>query len=183
MNLEADLSAHTFKERINLREWVTGRISENSLAIDMYEFLENKGMYFKSTTPPAMQGILLPRKTMAFQCHTNSTHYLLTVQEERPDFLSELSFVSGLYGLKANNDCVPKDKRYFIDHHSFILHKNKVLDWTILNHPPKYYDVDQYFGIAFSPQIVLDAIDELVSENQKGPMVPLMVLKKKPHLS
>lgn len=105
------------------------------------------------------------------------------IQEERPDLLKDIHLVSGLYGLKANNGRVPKDQKYFIDHHSFILYKETVLDWTVLNYPPRFYDIDQYLGVVFPAATVLNAMDELVLENTKGPMVPLMVLKNKPHFN
>jgi len=183
MTLNDELSARFLSQRIELVDWVSERVSKCSPAIDMYRFLMEHGKSFKYVYPPVLLGIPLPYKTIPLQCHTNSTHYLWTIQEERPDLLDDLYFVTGLYGLKAKNDLVPIDQKYFVDHHSFILHKNMVIDWTVLNHPPRYYDVDQYFGVVFSALTVLDAINELVAENLKGPMVPLMVLKDKPYAS
>lgn len=183
MAINIDLSAHNLYERIELHNWVSGMVSQDSSKADIYSFLNEQGIYFSWSYPPELHGIPLPYKTIPFGCHTNSTHYLCTIQNEKPELLEDLYFVSGVYGLKANNSCVPRDKRYFIDHHSFILHKGVVIDWTVLNHPPKYYDVDQYFGVAFPAMTVLEVMDELVLENRKGPMVPLMVLKNKPCVS
>ena len=177
MTLDKDLSAYNYNEKIDLDRWISKRISENSPAVEMYTFLINNGTYFK--IPSEVPDILLPQKTMAYHCHSNCTHYLSTVKEEKPILLDKIHFVTGLYGCIANNACVPPEKRYFIDHHSFILYNGAVIDWTVLNHPPKYYDVDQYFGVMFSPKIVLDAIDELELRNLNGPMVPLMILKDK----
>lgn len=179
MILDRDLSAHNRAERIDLHTWVSERISENSPAVDLYRFLVEKGTYFQYSYPPVLNGLILPCDTAPLQCHTNSTHYLCTVQEKQQYLLDDLYLVSGLYAMKANNDCVPQDQRYFIDHHSFIYYKGVVVDWTVLNHPPKYYDIDQYFGVAFPARTVLDAMDELVLENKRVPTVPLMVLKNK----
>ncbi len=179
MKLENDLSAHHRKEKITLDRWISERISANSPRVDLYNFLKENGTYFKETFTTRPPEVPLPQKTTALHCHANSTHYLLTVSEERPELLDKIYFVSGLYGLRANNECVPKNMRYTIDHHSFLLYQNIVLDWTVLNHPLNYYDVDQYFGVVFSARTVIDAIDELVLSNQKNPTVPLMHLKNK----
>ena len=180
----AHISGEHLPQKMLAHEWVDQQIKISTDPVDVYGFLFKNGKYFDVPRMRAPKGLPHPAKVIVDHCHSNNLNYIFSVLEHRPKLVKDMQFVSGIYCARAINPSVPEDKFYHVAHHSFITYKNKIVDWTYLYHPPNYYRVDQYFGVAYSLETVDAAFSEIAATNPEGNglTIPLVVLKDKPFL-
>lgn len=180
------LGGEELRERIPLRNWITKAYENYSELTDIYQFLLEAGSCFSNaprlTCYP--NGVIAPYKVEHLQCHANNILYAAVLSENQPKVLNDLQFVSGFFGMKAKKDYpVPIGREYFIGHHSFMTYKGALLDCTMLQHPPRAYDIDQYFGIAFDLNTVVRKYDILMEEGVEIPkVIVLEALRNEPYL-
>ncbi len=179
------LLGQEFSQKIPLHEWVIQqqRTEPNKAMLAVYNLLNKHGRYFpnKVADPITLELLPSPIRIENRKCHSNSVLYACTLNEDYPKFSSDFKFVSGIYGLKAIVNEVPKDKRYNICHHSFLIYKDLIVDWTKIYYPPIGYKVDQYFGIAYSIPVVTETMEVVIDANADM-LIPLIPLLKKPFI-
>lgn len=169
---------------IPLKEWIENAFISQAKPTTIFKFLSESGRFFTKILDTHPNGVILPNRIQAYQCHANNILYGAMLTEMQPKVLDDFAFVSGFYGMSATDDRVPKDKKYFISNHSFMTYKGAVLDFTSLQHPPVAYKPDQYFGIAFDIKVMVNAFDALFKEdNNIIPKTPVLeVLRDQPYL-
>ncbi len=170
--------------KISLKEWVEDAHQTQMEPKAIFKFLCEAGRYFTKILEMPPEGVLRPHRIQAYQCHSNNILYGAVLAEMQPEVLCDFSFVSGFYGMKAIDDDVPTDKKYFIGNHTFMTYKGAVLDYTSLQHPPNAYKPDQYFGVAFDVKIMVNAFNVLFKkDNNIIPQIPVLeVLRNEPYL-
>lgn len=163
-------------ERVPLDEWIDKASKESEMCL----FLKESGKYFNEVMQTPPKGIVRPDRMQPYQCHYNNMIYSIILSERQPEVLKDFRFVSGFFGMKAVAPVIPEDQRYFIGHHSFMVYKGAVLDYTMLQHPPLVYEPDQYFGVGFEIEEVVKIFDDLTENGQNlGVISPLEILRKK----
>ena len=119
-----------------------------------------------------------PNKTPApYECHRNSLEYAGQLMKSLKGDDSKLKFFAGMYRITAINDLIPAEKRCIISCHSCLLYEEKILDTTILQNPPKYYEVTQYFGVTYPLMQVLEEIVHFAGKKNEIEVTPLLILK------
>lgn len=154
------LAGEDLSERVPIRQWIKNNMREEIPPHSIYSFLLDKGKYFSKRLSAYPQEVVTPYRVQHRYCHENNILYAVVLTENQPEILAHFKFVSGFYGVKAIDGSVPVDTCYSIHHHSFMTYKGAVLDCTVLQHPPLKGEVDQYFGVAFDLQTVVNAFDD-----------------------
>jgi hypothetical protein len=181
------LKGENLPEKISLTEWLRRKIIENTEFVDIFRFLLDTGTLFSGKMPLYPPGLIDPYRVDQAYCHSNNLLYAAVIYERQPGMIEDVQFVSGIYGLQATDPSVPSDKKYAIAFHSFMSYRGMVLDCTMMEYPPLYYIVDQYFGTRFSIKTVVETLNKISDEAlEKKTAIyintPLEILKDKPYL-
>ena len=124
--------------------------------------------------------ILLPwpeRVPAPYECHRNSLQYAGQLMKSLNGDDSKLKFFAGMYRISAINDLVPPTRRCVISCHSCLLYEEKIYDTTILQNPPKNYEVTQYFGVTYPLMQMIEEILRFAGKKRAIEATPLFILK------
>lgn len=152
---------------ISIPKWLRESLIKEEKGHEHFSFLLEKGVFFREqfdTYPPE-----IPKPTGSIEklaCHMNSLVYTLQLFDAMPEKRDLLHFVTGIYSLEAKSSLVPYDRRFFLDHHSFISYKGKVLDPTIITHPPEFFSVKEYYGVSIPCEQIVSLYEELAEEGK-----------------
>lgn len=164
---------------IEIKKFLTALVSVDSDKFNKHlvNLLLSNGTKFKCPVLKDFpKDLPKPRRTAEYHCHGNSVFYAFTLMNHLKGNDSELEFASGMYRWKSINPDVTKHKA-FISAHTWLMYKGEVLDCTMINHPPKFYEVVEYFGIRFPIKPAIREMKKWIIEVERNSMTPLHVLQ------
>ena len=164
-------------QSVPLDKFITSIVKANVEHSDLLTILQNHGKDFSDgvwqTFP---KNLPTPIKTASHECHLNSVFYAIQLMNYFHGDSTAFKFITGYHGMMS----IEKTDDYFISSHSYLWFEGKILDCSLINHPPMGYIVDQYFGVAYDPRIVIKKFkDSLRTRMTKSSLdlFPLWYLK------
>ena len=158
------LAGEEFPAKVSIPDWLLEKVA-NDPEPELVRLLLNRGKFFEKSWNQYPRGLFPAKKTEALACHRNTIQYMFDIVCEKKSRVREIvTFVTGMYALRATSDSVPPEKRYVISPHTFLMYRGRILDCTLMNHPANCYVPDQYFGLEYSLDSTIITIEGLIEE-------------------
>ncbi len=152
---------------INIVKWLREAFTSEEKGKDHFDYLLKHGVYFRTILEEYPSEIPKPKnKIERLNCHMNSLIYAIQLFDELPEKRNSFYFVTGMYSLESKSSSVPLDRRFFIDHHSFISYNGRVIDPTLIEHPAKFFSKKEYYGVLIPFDQIVSIYDSLAEEGK-----------------
>lgn len=140
-------------ECLTIKDWLSFKAKLDNYPM-FYEYILEYGKRYTDTWETFPEELPKAKYCGNAECHKNAMLYIKQLQKSKCVHLPDLQLVTGF--IRADCDCrvVVPDMMYMYVRHSFLVYKGKVLDITYGRYPPLYYSITQYWGVAYTHEIM-----------------------------